>query len=163
MTQAQPDQNTVSDSKFNMFRCMIVMAYADSVLNENEKDYMHTLMQNNDFTPEQLETLEDDLQNPKTIEDVLPKVTNPEDRGQVVYFARLMAYKDGVFDANEEDLLNRLHANAMNNIDMDALRADVQKAVALNMEAHKEMLEEMSFKNSMFRAFDRWMETLGLK
>ncbi|MBI1300862.1 MAG: DUF533 domain-containing protein [Alphaproteobacteria bacterium] len=163
MNKPQPEQKTVSDSKLNMFRCMIVMAHADNVLDEKEKEYMYTLMKKSAFTPQQKQILEDDLENPKEIEDILPQVTKPEDRGQVVYFARLMACKDGVFDPSEEDLIDRLHANAMKNLDMDALREDVKRAVALNLQAQKELQEELSLKSSLFRAFDRWMQAIGLQ
>lgn len=163
MTQENFEQNTISDSKIHMFRCMIAIAHSDGVYCEAEGDYMRTLMSKQDppLSDAQRETLEDDMVNPKDIEDLLPEVSQPEDRGQVVYFSRLMAYKDGELHPSEEDLIERLHANAMDGLDMEALRADVQKAVALNMEQHKEIIEETSVKSSVFRAFDRIMASMG--
>ncbi len=157
-------QDTVSNSKLSMFRCMIAIAHADGIFCDAERDYMRTMMakQNPPLSEDQSATLEDDMSTPQNIEDILPHVDHPEHRGQVVYFARLMAYKDGELHPNEDDLVERLHANAMGNIDMDALRADVQKAVALNMEEYNEMIEEMSLKNTMFRAFDRIMSSMGI-
>ena len=165
MTQEQMNpESGISNSKLSMFRCMLAIAHADGIYCDEEQGYMRTMMgnQNPPLSEEQREILEDDMANPKALGDILPEIDEPEYRGQVVYFARLMAYKDGELHPNEDDLIERLHANAMDNVDMDALREDVKKAVALNMEAHQEMLEEMSAKNTVFRAFNRIMTSMGL-
>ena len=164
MTQENSGKNTVSDSKFHMFRCMIVMAHADNVFCDFERGYMHALM-NHHATPlseEQYQILQDDMENPKQLEDLLPHVTEPEYRGQIVYFARLMAHKDDELHPSEEDLLNRLHANAMDGIDIESLRADAKKAIALDMEARRKEIDELRPKAGIFGAFDRMMLSIGV-
>lgn len=164
MAQENIEQEHVPTSKFYMFRCMIVIAHADGVFCDAERAYMYSIMNHTrvPLTKEQYATLEDDMVNPKAIEDLLPYINDPKYRGQLVYFARLMAAKDGQIDADEETLLNILHAYAVDGLDMDAIRAQVQEAIAYNLNEHDIDIDKIRPNSGLFGAFDRIMLSLGI-
>lgn len=102
----------VSISKFYMLRCLMVMAHADGVVSETESAYVTNIINRVPLSPRQREIIERDFKNPPKLEDLLPHITEPAFRGQVVDFARIMAHRDGVLDPSEKDLLRKLYAFA---------------------------------------------------
>ena len=164
MTDSIVDQDYVPTSKFYMFRCMIVMAHADGVFCEQERAYMYALMnhQHVPLTDEQYATLEGDMESPQSLEELLPHINDPKYRGQLVYFARLMAAKDGQIDADEEALLNLLHAYAVDGLDIDAIRAQAQEAAAYSLNEHDIYIDKIRPNSGLFGVFDRIMMSLGV-
>lgn len=136
MVQENFDRDFVSTSKFYMLRCLIAMAHADEIVTDEERAYISALTSRIPLNDEQRSILDTDLIKAQSIADLLPHINDPRFRGQLVYFARLMAYKDGVLDPSEQDLLDKMHAFAMDGLDMDAIRVDVQKAVNTKMALH---------------------------
>ncbi len=129
-------EENVSTSKFYMFRCLIVMAHADGEICDEERAYISAFINRLPFTQEQEEILEKDFEEAQPIGKLLTYINDPLYRGQVVYFARIMAYKDGELHPNEEALLERLNANATDGLDMEAIKAHVTKAVAIDLNVH---------------------------
>jgi uncharacterized membrane protein YebE (DUF533 family) len=136
-TQTQPDlhgvKEQVSTSKFYMLRCVIAMAHADGIVTEVEKAYIYGIMNHLPLTGEQAKALDDDIKNAKNIEDLLPYINDPVYRGQVVDFARIMAYKDGHLDPAEDVLLKKLNAHALDGLDLEAIKKSVHESVARDM------------------------------
>ena len=66
----------------------------------------------------------------------MARINEPKFRAQVVYFARIMAYKDGVLDVNEESLLEKLQYYTTQGVDVEGLREQVASAVNAEMLAH---------------------------
>lgn len=126
----------VSTSKFYMLRCLIAMAHIDGVVTEEEHSYISAILNRIPLTAQQRETLEDDFDRAQDIPDLLRHINEPRFRGQLVDFARILAYKDGVLHPSEEDMLQKLRAYAMDGIDLEGLRAQVQQSVASKMAAH---------------------------
>ncbi len=164
MSEQQFEKEHVSTSKFYMFRCMIVMAHADNVFCEQERAYMYALMNHTrvPLTDEQYTTLEDDMKTPKALEDLLPYINDPNYRGQLVYFARLMAAKDGNIDADEEALLNKLNAYAIDGLDIDSIRKEAKAAAAYSLNEHEIYIDTIRPNSGLFGVFDRIMLSLGI-
>jgi uncharacterized membrane protein YebE (DUF533 family) len=123
------DKNHISHSQFQMIRCVFAMAHADGHISDEERAYADQLIDRMPFSREQIAVLHNDLRQEQNIPDLLRQINEPRFRGQVVYFARLMAYKDGTLHPNEDDLLKYLHLKVSDGLDMDAIRADARKAL----------------------------------
>ena len=129
MVLNNPDTIGISKSQFYMLRCLIAMAHADGVFHDDERDYIETMMNRNSLSDEQISTLRTDMEMPQDVGGLFTEIEDPKFRGQVVYFARLMAHKDGVLDPSEEDLIERLHGYAMEKVDIDEVRDIVGKVL----------------------------------
>ncbi|PCJ99397.1 MAG: hypothetical protein COA45_04990 [Zetaproteobacteria bacterium] len=136
MAQESFEKDQVSNSKLYMLRCLIVMAHADGNICEDERAYMSALMNRLPLTKEQRDTLESDFDNQEDIGNLFRHINDPRYRGQVVYFARLMAHKDGIMHPSEQDLLDRLHSAATDGLDINAIRAETKKAVGAELAIH---------------------------
>lgn len=162
MTQENFDKDTVSTSKLNMLRCLIAMAHADGTVCDEERAYMHALISRLPLTTEQKKTLEDDLSTKQDIGYLFAHINDPRYRGQVVYFARIMAYKDGTLEPSEQELLDRLHAMATDGLDIESIRADAQKAAAVELNAHDISIDQYRPEGGIFGLFDRMMLYIGI-
>ncbi len=130
------EKNIVSNSKLYMLRCVIAMAHADGIIAPEERAYVTAIMNRIPLTPEQRQTLENDFDHAQDMSDLFRHINDPRYRSQVSYFARLMAFKDGVLHPSEQELLDRLHAMTTAGLDIKAIKADVQKAVTAEMNLH---------------------------
>ncbi len=163
MTQENIENNKVSIGKFYMLRCLIVMAHVDGKICEDERAYMSALMNRLYLKDEQRNILEDDFKNQQDIGDLFRHINDPRYRGQVVYFARLMAHKDGILAPSEQDLLDHLHAMATNGLDIESIRADAQKATAAELLIHDiEINENRPTKHGHFIPYLQWLDEILL-
>tara|TARA_B100001989_G_C24532475_1_gene462418 strand:- start:745 stop:1263 length:519 start_codon:yes stop_codon:yes gene_type:complete len=163
MAQENFDKEHVGTSKFYMLRCLVAMAHADGIICEAEQAYISALMSRLPLTDDQRKTLYDDLDTPQKIEDLLPYINAPKFRGQLCYFARLMAYKDGVLSPSEEQLLEKMHAYATDGLDMEAIRQDVQTAVSAEMTMHDiEIDQNRPKRGKHFIPYFQWLDEVLL-
>ena len=130
------EKQKVGHSKFYMFRCLIAMAHADGVIADEERAYISAFTNRLDFTEEQLNTIENDFDEAQSVQDLMRHINDPVFRGQVPYFARLMAHKDGNLHPSEDEMLKKMHATAVEGLDLDALKAEAKKATAVDLAVH---------------------------
>lgn len=162
MAQENFDKDVVGTSKFYMLRALIAMAHADGVVCDEERAYMYALMSRLPLTEEQRSTLEEDLNKKQNVEDLLRYINEPKYRGQLPYFARLMAFKDGELHPSEDALLAKMHLAATDGLDMDAIRAEVQTATQYEMNAHDIEIDKIRPQGGLFGAFDKLMLSMGV-
>ena len=161
--QADLDKNMVSTSKFYMLRCLVAMAHADGVVCDEERAYMNALISRLPLTPEQESILDNDLHEAQPIEELLPYINDPRYRGQLPYFARLMAYKDGELHPNEEALLNKMHAYAVDGLDIEAISAEAKKAAEAELFIHDISIDEdRPQKGGHFIPWIQWLDEILL-
>jgi len=154
--------NDVSTGKFYMLRCVIAMAHADGIVTDAERAYISGIINRLNLTADQRKTFDNDLFKAQKIEDLLPHINEPRFRGQVVDFARIMAFKDGHLHPSEKELLDKLHAAAMAGVDMDSLRKTVKETVDKEMLAHDiQVQKNTAYKSNhvipWFQLFDEWL------
>lgn len=159
MTLNNPNNVGVSKSKFYMLRCLIAMAHADGIFHHDEREYIESMMSKLPLSKEQIAVLHGDMVNEQRPDELFAQIEEPKYRGQVVYFARLMAFKDGVVDPSEEDLLKHLHGRSTENLDMEKIRSNVKKSVQEEMAKHDitidgGQLSKDGEKVSLFQWFD---------
>lgn len=155
-------QTEVGNSQFYMIRCVIAMAHADGDVSAEERAYADALIDRMPFNAEQTAILHADLLQPQDVSDLLRYINDPKFRGQVVYFARLMAYKDGNLHPSEDELLHYLHLSVTQNLDMDAIRAQVKEEVAKELNLHDLKLDANRPVGGLFGLLDRFMLTCGI-
>lgn len=153
----------VSHSKFTMLRCLTVMAHADGFIDLSEIAYIeHFIEKLPQLGEDQIATLRNDLKSPPPIEDLLREMNDPRYRGQLVYFARIMAYKDGTLHPDEEQLLNYIYKHVMDGVDKEKIRKDVEKYVLEAMDEHTKMIEAIRPDDGLFWAVDQALLQVGV-
>ncbi len=162
MTQENFDKDFVSNSKFYMLRCVIAMAHQDGEVCDEERAYMTAMARHLPLSDEQHETLMSDLDDAQDVADMFRNINEPQYRGQVCYFARLMAFKDGIIEPSEQELLDKLHSMAMAGINIDALRADVQGAIAMRMAQNEIEIDKLRPQGGLFGLFDQMLMAMGI-
>lgn len=161
MSYINMKEEPAGTSKFYMIRCVIAMAHADGEVCDEERAYINALMRHINFSDEQRQTLRDDLDNEQDVADLFRYINDPRFRGQTVYFARILAHKDGVLDPSEQDLLDRIHAMATDGLDLEQIRADAHKAAQVNLKDHDLTLDRIAPQGGLFGVFDEMMLSLG--
>ena len=150
MQQSAPTPHGFSKSKLYMWRCIVAMAHADNLMHDEEEKYLLTIFDNMrkraGLSDSDYNLLLSDIDEKQDIATLLPQIEEPEYRGQVVYFARLLAYKDDHLDPSEEALIEKLHLNAMEGLDVDALKEEIHLQVQKQMADHD--LEKQAEKDS---------------
>jgi len=166
--EATPEEkNRVSDDQFHMIRCLIAMAHADGVVSKEERIYVEALMQRVSLTPDQKDIIFLDLSTPQNVGDILGNIHDLKFRAQIMYFARIMAYKDGVFHPREEDLLDKLRYYSLQGIDVEKVREDVTRVTQMEIASLNVKLVDHRPKKgdhfvSWFQWFDEVMITVGI-
>lgn len=133
MTQT-PETEGISDSELYMWRCLVSLAHADGVFHETERAYLDGILARKKLSAAQRDVLARDYETPKDLETLLGFVTEPAHRSHLVYFARLLAWRDGDMDESEERLVAQMEKAVRDKVNMDRIRKEVQ----LNIEAVSE-------------------------
>lgn len=155
-------QNDVGTSQFNMFRCVIAMAHADHIITDEEQAYVMGFVQKLPFTEEQKSTLLADLKEKQDMRALLSHINDPKYRGQLVYFARLLAYKDGNLHPEEDELLQYFKAAITENIDMEGIRASVNEEVQRELILQEIKTDSGRPDTGFSGLFDRFMLFCGI-
>src|SRR5690606_16630006 len=95
-------------SKFNLWRACFSFCQVDSVLAAEEKKWMDEKSSTLKFTDEQRATLLRDLNNPPSLDEILPLITKPSDRAFLVHQMRVLAHIDGDFSRREAENLEKI-------------------------------------------------------
>lgn len=158
----QQPKKPVGTSQFYMWRCVVAIAHADGAVQAEERSYLERIFNNMALTEEQKATFAGDLAAPQDIAGLLPHINEPEWRGQLIYFAGLLARADGVLDLSEDVLLKKLHADQMASLDMEQIRADVKKAVDSEMFRHDLKQSALRPQNGLVAVLDSLLLRLGI-
>lgn len=155
-------QNDVGTSQFYMFRCIIAMAHADHVVTEEERAYVMGFVKKLPFTAEQKSSLLADLEEKQDVATLLSHINDPKFRGQLVYFARLMAYKDGNLHPSEEELLQYFKIATSANLDMESIRASVHEEVQRELVLQEIKIDSARADKGFIGLLDRFMLFCGI-
>lgn len=163
MMQQHPfGQPEVGTSQFYMIRCVFAMAHADGAVSAEERAYADTLIDRMPFNVEQIAILHKDLHSPQDVSDLMRYINEPKFRGQVIYFARLMAFKDGNLHPDEDQLLHYLHLSVTQNLDMDAIRAQVRDEVQKELMEHDTGIDSVRPSSGLSGILDRFLVFCGI-
>jgi uncharacterized membrane protein YebE (DUF533 family) len=166
----RPPKQEMPDSQYQMWRGVIAIAHADGKVQDEERAYLKKVFQNLDrvygLTMAQRNELDDDMLNPKSLADILPKITEPQYRGMLIHFGEVLVWADNQVSAEEEDVIKKLYAGQMSSIDEGKLRAEVKAQLAATKAEHDHTLEKIhatgARKSPLFRGFDRLLRKVGI-
>lgn len=102
---------TLSTSRFDMWRAVVAMAHADGIVTPHEISFINEHMYDFQLTQEQKNQISMDLRDAQNIFQMFERIENDEDRKDFFVLARALSWCDGDFDAQEEKILNQLALN----------------------------------------------------
>lgn len=108
---------TISDSRFFMWRCLFAISHADDVVTPEERSFMNRILSEEPMTDEQRETLKRDMGHGKDVRALFKHVTDQQDRSEFFDYARTLVWSDGDFSEEEQKLLvdlKRMHVQSVN-------------------------------------------------
>jgi uncharacterized membrane protein YebE (DUF533 family) len=168
VSAGQSKKKPVSDSMFNMWRCIIMVAHADGVIHEKESEFFEKVFAAMSkvyaLTEAHHQTWKEDLETAQSIDPLLGKITDPEFKSMLLYFAQVVAWIDGHLSPDESALLKKLHSSLMPNAPTEKIMADIRQDIAARVVARKiEENEKHLQRNPLFYALDALLIRLGVE
>lgn len=139
--QPQPAvKQPVSASLFYMWRCIIAIVLADGVYHPTERKFLDkafSAFENAyDVTDGHRKTFSEDLKAAKSIDDLLPHVTDPLHRSLLPYFGQVITLIDGKQHSRETAFLKDLQEKISDPI-VREISAELQLAIAARKTSDK--------------------------
>lgn len=123
--------NCVSESRFNMWRAVFAMAHADKIVTGEERAFMEGYLAAVPFSAEQKLRLRQDMDDAQDIYALFVGISDPEDRGLFFQFARELCWCDGDYDAQEQEIKDRLKGEHLSRLNLDRLELELHKSRAV--------------------------------
>lgn len=98
----------VSESEFNMWRAVFAFTFVDNTLSLEEQELLHSYLKKVPFSEDQLETLKNEMMEPKDVVALYRKITNPDDKKRFCVLARAIVWCEGDMDAQERKILKKV-------------------------------------------------------
>jgi hypothetical protein len=162
---SKPVPKPINDSFFHMWRGVIIMAHADGIIHEKEREFFESLFEKMAetyaLTPGHLQVFAADLETAQDVETVLPHITDLEHRSLLLFFCQAVAWIDGNLNPDEAELLTRLHRAFGQGAGQ--VMADIRLGIVDQMSRRKFDLEERHIqRNPLFYAIDALLGRLGI-
>ena len=109
-----------SESFFNMWRLVVLAAHVDHNVHEKEVDMIESYIKSLELDENQKQLLRKEIKYPASLDEILPKITEPGHRSQSIYFTRLLFWKDCVMSREEEAFLDKVTKYFQSFVDIDA-------------------------------------------
>lgn len=100
--------HALNDSEFHMWRALFALAFVDDTVSPQEKAILKAYQATALFSSEQLAVLRQDFMQPKRVEDMHRKITDPRHKARFCALARTLLWCDGDPDRQEEEILKRV-------------------------------------------------------
>ena len=103
-----PSQSGISESDFYMWRAVFAFTYVDNVLSLEEQELLQTYLARVPFSKDQLNTLKQDLREPKDVVGLYKKITRAEDKERFCILARAIVWCEGDMLEQERAILKKV-------------------------------------------------------
>lgn len=107
------NKKEMTESHLNMWKLVASAVHADGHVDPEEIEMVEKHIEELLFSPEQKEIIKKELVSPTPLEQILPKITDPGDRSQSLYFVRLLLWKDNMLTDTEEAFLKKVSNHFM--------------------------------------------------
>lgn len=104
------EQKELTESRFYMWRAVVAMVHADTVVKPHEIHFILTSTKDLPFSDDQRRTLMDDIVTPSNMQAMFHKITSPRDKEDFFHLARGVSWADGDLDAREEAMLAHMQS-----------------------------------------------------
>jgi len=111
-------KQNITESRFQMWRTLIALTHADHKVTAEERDFFIRRFDAVGFSDDQKRAIESELNNKQDVVALFDSITDKQDRGNLIYFARLLFWCDGEFAEQEELILKSLHSSVIDKIDL---------------------------------------------
>jgi uncharacterized membrane protein YebE (DUF533 family) len=128
----------IDDSKMNMWRAIVALVHADGLQHPEEDAFIQEKIAVLPFTEEQKQVLNEEMKNPSDVNDLFQQITHSGDRSQFIYFARLLFWSDGDFDAQEEHILKFLREQTLSKVDLEKVMHSVDQIAEDFAQQHRD-------------------------
>ncbi len=98
----------LSESRFHMWRAVFALAHADGHVSDEERRFMEIYLSRLPVTPEQKQTLQDDISRAQDVGVMFGKITSEKDSDDFFNFARLLVWCDGDFGQQEKRIMEMM-------------------------------------------------------
>ena len=107
------NKKEMTESHLNMWKLVASAVHADGQVDPEEIEMVEQYIEELQFATEQKEIIRKELKSPTPLEQILPKITDPGDRSQSLYFVRLLLWKDNMLTHTEEAFLKKVSDHFM--------------------------------------------------
>lgn len=114
----------ITNSQFHMWRAVYAFASADDVVTREEVSFLADIFDSVPFSEGQRAVLESDLRKPPSVDEMFAKITEQKDRAMFFHYARMLAWCDGDFAIEEQDLMVKLQRLHFETADIDEMMRD---------------------------------------
>ncbi len=132
---------SLSQSQIEMWKTVVSLVHADGKVHEAEDQFLKERFAKLPLTDEQRQELFQYIEYPEEPREVFQRISEPRDRAQLIYFARLLFYSDGDYSAQEKHILELLNSEVMSKVDMQAAMHKMDQIV-LDFKAKEEARKE---------------------
>ncbi len=115
----------MDNSKFNLWRATFSFCFVDGFLSPEETSFIEEKVKALPFTKEQKEILMKDLKVPPSIDNLLPLITSPADRGFLINNIRLLSRIDNLTQS-EKVKIEALTSEVLKKINLAAVTKEVE-------------------------------------
>lgn len=113
--------NSVSESRFYMWRAVVAMVHADGVVTPHEVAFVNDYICDLDLSKEQMDTVGQDLQTPQDVYEMYANIVEQQDKKDFFALARALSWCDGDYDGQEKMIIEKLEEIHMNDENRDLL------------------------------------------
>lgn len=114
-------------SKFNLWRACFSFCFVDGFLSPKEEEWIQSKLETLAFSDEQKKTLISDMKARPDIDQLLPLIERPADKGFLVNQMRLLSQLDNQISPQEKLKIDSALKAIMSRIDTKALEQQVIK------------------------------------
>ncbi len=149
----------MDESKFNLWRACFSFCFIDGFLTAEEEAWIYSKIDSLKFSDNQLTTLKRDLKNPPDIDNILPLITKPADRGFLINHIRILSKIDNEVSQEEKVEIERIYNLLMLKVNLpqlSSLIAEDEKASYHEDEVYK-VNNKHSFIEKLLRGLQKIM------
>ena len=111
----------MDDSKFNLWRACFSFCFVDGFLALEEQKWIESKLATLTFSDVQKKILINDLKSAPDIENLLPLITKPADRGFLINHIRILSTLDSELSSSEKAKIDEMHKTVMSKIELKVM------------------------------------------
>ncbi|MEM9234726.1 MAG: hypothetical protein AAGA69_10895 [Pseudomonadota bacterium] len=116
----------VTDSQFALYEGLISLAWADESLDPGEQAVLEDIFaRHRGLSADQRQALSRDIQTPRPLADIWPRLTDPQDRARFLDLADVIFKADSYVDETEAAIYAAKLAKHLGTIDTDLIERDL--------------------------------------
>mgnify|MGYP006446237125 CR=1 FL=1 len=116
----------MDDSRFYMWRCLVALAHGDGAVTPPEREMIRDAVKEEHISDEEWAILDEDMDIPRSIDDLLIRVKNGPDKQDLLRKARSLVWSDDILSGPEEAMMRRLQNKINYSFDINEMMNGVR-------------------------------------